>query len=64
MTQVICKNITCKKIIDEREKQIHIKIFHPNFRSLIKTTGIYPEIDQWLTPKDIVKKLFEVINDQ
>lgn len=63
MTQVICKNMTCKKIIDEREKQIHIKIFHPHFQSLLNTTGIYPEIDQFLTPKEVVKKLFEVIRD-
>lgn len=60
MTQVICKNITCKKIIDEREKQIHIKIFHPHFQSLINIT-VYPEIDQFLTPKEVVKKLFEVL---
>lgn len=63
MTQVICKNIACKKILDEREKQIHLKIYHPNYQSLIRTNLNYPEIDQFLTPKNIVEKLFEVLKD-
>jgi len=61
---VQCSNIACKKIIDVREKEIHIKIYHPNYRSLIFAENNYPNIDRYMTPKEIVKSLFiEIKND-
>lgn len=56
--KVQCTNIACKKIIDAREKQTHIKIYHPNYRSLISTAKNYPHLDRFMTPKEIVKSLF------
>jgi len=61
MTMVICKNKSCQKIIDQREIEVHIRIFHPHFMSLIRTTSNYPEISRLLTPKQLVQKLFEAI---
>lgn len=61
---VQCSNIACKKIIDVREKEIHLKIYHPNYRSLIFAGKNYPNIDRYMTPKEIVKSLFmEIKND-
>lgn len=60
---VQCNNIGCKKIIDVREKEIHLKIYHPNYRSLIFTENNYPNIDRYMTPKEIVKSLFMEIKN-
>lgn len=62
---VQCSNIACKKIIDAREKETHIRIYHPNYRSLITTAKNYPDIDPFMTPKEIVKSLFiELTNNK
>jgi len=60
--QVKCMNNSCQKVIDVREVETHLKIFHPNFISLVRTTKIYDNIDRFKTPKEIVKLLFTEIN--
>lgn len=60
---VQCKNITCNKIIDAREKQIHLKVFHPNYISLAKTTNSYPDLNRFMTPKEIIERVFEVVTN-
>jgi len=58
---VQCKNITCKKIIDAREKDIHLKVFHPNYISLVKSAKYYPDLNRFMTPKEIIERVFQVI---
>ncbi len=58
---VQCNNITCKKLMDVRLKQDHIKIYHPNFLSIARSTDCYPELNRFMTPREIIKNLFEVI---
>ena len=57
-------NKSCNKVIDVREKQIHIKIFHPNFLSLVRSTNLYQNADRFMTPKQIVKLLFTEIKNK
>ena len=61
---VQCMNKSCNKVIDVREKQIHIKIYHPNFLSLARTTKDHNNVDRFMTPKEIVKLLFTEIKNK
>lgn len=49
--------------MDVRLKEDHIKIYHPNFLSLAMSTRSYPDLNRFMTPKQIVKKLFEEVNN-
>jgi len=59
--KVRCMNKACLKVIDVKEKELHVKIYHPNYRSLFATTSIYYNADRFKTPKEIVKLLFSEI---
>lgn len=59
--KVRCMNKACMKVIDEREKQIHLNIYHPNYISLARTLNLYDDLDRYKTPKQIVKLLFTEI---
>ena len=62
--KVRCMNKACMKVIDVREKQIHLKIYHPNYISLIRTLKLYDDLDRYKTPKQIVKLLFTEIKSK
>jgi len=63
MLLVRCNNKACLKVIDHREKQTHIKIYHPNFLSLVRSTNLYDNTDRFMTPKEIIKSLFTKTNN-
>ncbi|MCP6727252.1 MAG: hypothetical protein KJI69_04450 [Patescibacteria group bacterium] len=56
-------NTSCNKIIDVREKEIHLKVFHPNYISLVRTTKNYPDLNRFMTPKQIIQSVFEVVTN-